>query len=43
LDVSLENPSSFGLKLIKGISQQINGTIKISPSKGTKFIIEFKV
>ena len=40
-NISMENPVSFGLKLIKGISAQINGTIKISPSKGTKFILEF--
>jgi len=40
-DISMENPSSFGLKLVKGISSQINGTIKISPSKGAKFILEF--
>ena len=41
-DISMENPASFGLKLIKGISGQINGTIKISPASGTKFILEFK-
>ena len=37
------NPNSFGLRLIRGFTSDISGTVKIERSKGTSIIILFDV
>lgn len=35
------NPNSFGLRLIRGFTSDISGTLKIERSKGTSIVITF--
>jgi len=39
--LNLENPETLGLKLIKMLSQQINGSIELDRSAGTTFHLRF--
>jgi two-component sensor histidine kinase len=39
--VSFENSTGFGLQLIYGLTQQLNGTIHIERGNGTKVVLEF--
>lgn len=41
--VSFDNPESFGLRLIKGITGQIGGTISLSREAGTRFALKFGI
>jgi two-component sensor histidine kinase len=41
--VSLDNPQSFGLKLVIGLASQIGATLKIDRSKGTRFVFSFNI
>jgi len=41
--IDLENSSGFGLQLVRMLTEQIDGVIKIERSKGTKFVLEFEV
>lgn len=40
--VNFENSSGFGLFLVNGLTQQLNGNIRIERGEGTKIILEFK-
>ncbi len=40
---SLDNPSGFGLQLVKILMEQLSGTIRVEQGSGTKFILEFEV
>lgn len=42
-NITFENSTGFGLRLIYMLVQQIKGNIKIERDKGTKYIIEFIV
>jgi two-component sensor histidine kinase len=37
------HPATFGLKLVQGLTDQMNGRISQEPSSGTKFVIEFPI
>ncbi|MEO0340732.1 MAG: sensor histidine kinase, partial [Bacteroidota bacterium] len=37
----LEQSASFGLKMVKAFVKKLNGTLKLLPSEGTTFQIEF--
>ncbi len=39
--VTFENSTGFGLVLVKGLAQQIGGTIRIERVNGTRFVLEF--
>ena len=39
--IGFEKSSGFGLMLVKSLTDQIGGTIKIERNNGTKFILEF--
>jgi PAS domain S-box-containing protein len=39
--VDFRHPDSFGLMLVKTLTEQLNGTIKIERGNGTKIMIEF--
>ena len=39
--VNENNPNSFGLRLIRGLTSDISGTLKIEKSEGTSFVIVF--
>lgn len=39
--VSFENTTGFGLLLVKGLTQQLNGAIRIDREEGTKIVLEF--
>jgi PAS domain S-box-containing protein len=41
-DFSLESADSLGMQLVLALTDQLDGSVKIDRSKGTKFIIEFK-
>jgi len=41
--VSLENSTGFGMQLVRMLTEQIGGTIKIERGEGTKFLLEFDV
>ena len=41
--VDLQNSTGFGLNLVRMITEQIGGIIRIERVKGTKFIIEFDI
>lgn len=41
--VDESNPNSFGLRLIRGFTSDISGTLKIERSKGTSIVIVFDV
>jgi two-component sensor histidine kinase len=41
--VSFANPTGFGLQLVKGLVEQLRGSIRIERNQGTKFVIEIKV
>lgn len=41
--VSFESSTGFGLQLVKMLSEQIGGSIKMKRAEGTTFILEFKV
>ena len=42
--ISFENPSSgFGFKLVSMLVKQLDGSIQIERSEGTKFIIKFNI
>ena len=40
--ITIEDSTGFGIQLIKLMTKQIHGKIKVERSKGTKFIIEFE-
>jgi len=40
--VDFENSTGFGLKLVKILTRQIEGTIKIEHGNGTRVILEFE-
>lgn len=40
-DIQWEKTSSLGLQLVRTLSKQLNGTIKLQKNKGTKFLINF--
>jgi PAS domain S-box-containing protein len=39
--VSFDNSTGFGLQLVQGLTQQLNGTIRIERGNGTKVVLEF--
>lgn len=41
-NINMENPNTLGLIVIKNLTKQIEGTIKLLPNKGTGYIITFK-
>lgn len=41
--VSLANSTGFGLQLIAGLVQQLNGTMRIERLNGTKFALDFEL
>ncbi|MCK5051384.1 MAG: PAS domain S-box protein [Candidatus Cloacimonetes bacterium] len=41
-EVDLENSSTFGLKIVKSLTQQLKGSLKLEKVKGTSFTITFK-
>jgi PAS domain S-box-containing protein len=42
-DIDIKNTKTLGLQLVDTLVEQINGTIKLSQTKGTVFNIEFKI
>lgn len=42
-DIDFRNTKSLGLQLVRILVEQLNGTIKLNRSKGTKFTIPFKM
>ena len=41
--ISFDNPTGFGLLLIKMLVKQINGTVSMEVKNRTRFVIEFYV
>ena len=41
-DLDIEKSESLGLKLVRTLTRQINGQLKISSNPGATFEIEFK-
>jgi len=41
--LDFNNTTGFGLNLVKMITEQLDGTLNLDRSKGTKFIIEFDI
>lgn len=39
--ISFSNSTGFGLMLVRGLTEQLNGKIKIERQNGTKIILEF--
>jgi len=39
--VDENNPNSFGLRLIRGLTSEISGVVTIEKSKGTSIVIDF--
>lgn len=42
-NIDFDNTSGFGLQLIKLLSDQMHGSIKIERENGTRFILEFEI
>ena len=42
-NINFDNTSGFGLQLIKLLSDQMHGSIKIERENGTRFILEFEI
>ncbi|MFO7980122.1 MAG: PAS domain S-box protein [Candidatus Aminicenantes bacterium] len=40
-EVNLHNPKSLGLQLIKDLTKQLNGEVKVQKTKGSKFTVTF--
>ncbi len=40
---TFENPSGFGLQLVRMLIEHLDGTIRIERGNGTKFVLEFSV
>lgn len=40
-DINIDSPRTLGLKIVKSLTDQIDGTIELDRSQGTKFIIKF--
>jgi len=43
LSVDFENPEGFGLKLVKLLAEQMDGSIRVERGEGTKFLLEFSI
>jgi len=41
--VNFENSSGFGLQLVQGLTQQLEGKIRIERGNGTKVVLEFDI
>lgn len=41
-DVNLNEPKTFGLQLVKLLTEQLNGSIEVDRTNGTRFTITFK-
>ncbi len=41
--ITFENPTGFGMHLIKALVEQIHGSISIERDAGTRFLIEFEI
>jgi PAS domain S-box-containing protein len=41
--ITLENPTSLGLRLVKTLTDQIDGTVAIDRTEGTKFVFTFPI
>ena len=41
--IDFESTTSFGLTLVKMMSMQLDGMIRLEQGEGTKFILEFEV
>lgn len=42
-NIDLKNPSTLGLQLVSGLTEQVRGTIEIVRKEGTKFCLTFSV
>ena len=40
-DINIDSPRTLGLRIVKSLTDQIDGTIQLNRSQGTKFIIKF--
>jgi PAS domain S-box-containing protein len=40
-DINIDSPRTLGLRIVKSLTDQIDGTLELDRSKGTKFIIKF--
>ncbi len=40
-DINIDSPRTLGLRIVKSLTDQIDGTIELDRSQGTKFIIKF--
>lgn len=41
--VTLENATGFGMQLLKGLTDQLHGTLRLERGEGATFILEFEV
>jgi len=41
--ITFENSTGFGMKLVRMLTKQINGSIRIERGAGTRFVLEFEV
>ncbi len=42
-DVAIEQPDTLGLQLVKGLSDQVGGTVSLLRGRGTEVVIRFKL